>query len=345
MLTLNDLVARLGGELHGDGERVITGVNTLSAAADGDIAFVTIKHAAQAATSAASALIVPTALAGTLAQPHVAVRDPQLYFARVATLFHPLPVAVPGVHPAAHVAASARVAPDAQIGPNVFVGENAVIGHGVILSAGACVGDGAVIGDGTLLYAHVVVEHHCEIGQRCILHPGCVIGADGFGNAFAGDHWEKIPQIGRVLIGNDVEIGANTTVDRGALGDTVIEDGVRLDNLIHIAHNCRIGKHTAMAACVGVAGSTRIGAYCLMGGAAMISGHLDIGDRVQVSGGTLVAKSIRTPGVYTAVYPLAEHRDWLTNAARVRQIGSLFDRMKALEHELDALKRRDDSGE
>ncbi|MGE8358114.1 MAG: UDP-3-O-(3-hydroxymyristoyl)glucosamine N-acyltransferase, partial [Microvirgula sp.] len=220
-----------------------------------------------------------------------------------------------------------------------------VIGRGVILSAGAYVGDGAVIGDGTLLYAHAVVEHHCEIGQRCILHPGCVIGADGFGNAFAGDHWEKIPQIGRVLIGNDVEIGANTTVDRGALGDTVIEDGVRLDNLIHIAHNCRIGKHTAMAACVGVAGSTRIGAYCLMGGAAMISGHLDIGDRVQVSGGTLVAKSIRSPGVYTAVYPLAEHRDWLTNAARVRQIGSLFDRMKALEHELDALKRRDGSGE
>ena len=337
-LTLGDIVDRLGGELCGEGSLLIERVAALETAGEGDIAFVTAKHAAAGHTSSASALIVPVALAGQFAATHIACRDPQLYFARVATLFHPLPTARPGIHPSAVVSPSASLAPGVEVGPHVVIGDHAVIGEGVILSAGSFVGEGARIGSATILYARAVVEHHCVVGEHCILHPGCVIGADGFGNAFAGDHWEKIPQIGRVIIGNSVEIGANTTVDRGALADTVIEDGVRLDNLIHIAHNCHIGRHTAMAACVGVAGSTRMGAYCLVGGAGMVSGHLDIGDRVQISGGTLVAKSIRKPGVYTAVYPLAEHKEWLTNAARVRQLDSLFSRVKELERELDELK-------
>jgi UDP-3-O-[3-hydroxymyristoyl] glucosamine N-acyltransferase len=223
----------------------------------------------------------------------------------------------------------------------VSIGAGAVIGERVLLMAGAVVEAGAVIGDDCVLHPRVVVHHGCVVGARCILHAGAVIGADGFGNAWAGDHWEKIPQIGRAVLGDDVEIGANTTIDRGALADTVIERGVRLDNLIHIAHNCRVGAHTAMAACVGVAGSTSIGANCMIGGAAMISGHLKIGDRVHISGGTLVAKNLDKPGQYTAVYPLATHKEWLGNAAHVRQLGKLAARVKQLEARLAAANATD----
>lgn len=338
-MLLSDIVARLGGELSG-ADLAVSRVAPLERAGQGDIAFVTPKFACQIDTSQAAALIVPPALAEQLdGRSAIVFADPYLYAARVAALFHPLPVAQAGVHASAVVGEGTTLAATAEIREHVSIGAGAIIGEGVIIYPGAYIGAGAVIGDHSIVYARAVVEHGCVIGRRCILHPGCVIGADGFGNAFARDHWEKIPQTGRVVVGDDVEIGANTTIDRGALDDTVIEDGVRLDNLVHIAHNCRIGKHTAMAACVGVAGSTSIGAYCLLGGAAMISGHLDIGDRIQVSGGTLVAKSIKKPGTYTAVYPLAEHREWLGNAARVRQLDSLFDRVKDLERELAALKK------
>jgi UDP-3-O-[3-hydroxymyristoyl] glucosamine N-acyltransferase len=235
----------------------------------------------------------------------------------------------------------AQVAASAEIREFVSIGAGAVIGERVLLMAGAVVEAGAVIGDDCVLHPRVVVHHGCVVGARCILHAGAVIGADGFGNAWAGDHWEKIPQIGRAVLGDDVEIGANTTIDRGALADTVIERGVRLDNLIHIAHNCRVGAHTAMAACVGVAGSTSIGANCMIGGAAMISGHLKIGDRVHISGGTLVAKNLDKPGQYTAVYPLATHKEWLGNAAHVRQLGKLAARVKQLEARLAAANATD----
>ena len=338
-MLLSDIVARLGGELRG-ADFAVNRVAPLEQAGRGDIAFVTPKFASRIAASRADALIVTAALTDQLGSGTAIVcADPYLYAARLASLFHPLPTARPGIHASVVIGEGATIAASAEIREHASIGAGAQIGEGVIVYPGAYVGAGAVIGDHTILYARAVVEHGCVIGRRCILHPGCVIGADGFGNAFARDHWEKIPQTGRVVVGDDVEIGANTTVDRGALDDTVIEDGVRLDNLVHIAHNCRVGKHTAMAACVGVAGSTSIGAYCLLGGAAMISGHLDIGDRVQVSGGTLVAKSIKKPGTYTAVYPLAEHREWLGNAARVRQLDSLFDRVKDLERELAALKK------
>jgi UDP-3-O-[3-hydroxymyristoyl] glucosamine N-acyltransferase len=169
------------------------------------------------------------------------------------------------------------------------------------------------------------------VGDRAVLHPGCVIGGDGFGLAWEEDHWTKVPQVGRVILGNDVEVGANTTIDRGALDDTVIEDGVKLDNLIMVAHNCRIGRHTAIAACAGIAGSARIGAYCQIGGSAMILGHIEICDRVTVSACTFVAKDIKTPGMYTSVLPLMTHEDWKKNAAHLRRLDNLSQRIRALE--------------
>ncbi len=313
-LTLSDIVAQLGGELHG-ADLSVTRLAPLEDAQADEIAFVTgSKFADTLRTSAAGAVIIKADLLDTAARPAIVCADPYVYFARLAALFHPAPRASAGqIHPSAVVAADARVATSAELREFVSVGA------------------GAVIGDDCVLHPRVVVHHGCVVGQRCILHAGAVIGSDGFGNAWAGDHWEKIPQIGRAVLGDDVEIGANTTIDRGALADTVIERGVRLDNLIHIAHNCRVGAHTAMAACVGVAGSTHIGANCMIGGAAMISGHLTIGDRVHVSGGTLVAKNIDKPGQYTAVYPLATHKEWLSNAAYVRQLGKLAARIKQLE--------------
>jgi UDP-3-O-[3-hydroxymyristoyl] glucosamine N-acyltransferase len=216
-----------------------------------------------------------------------------------------------------------------------------------VLHAGCFVGAGARIGDDCLLHPRVTVQHGCIVGHRAVLHAGCVIGSDGFGLAWqaddSGGHWLKVPQIGRVLLGDDVEVGANTCIDRGALDDTVIEDGVKLDNLIHIAHNCRVGRHTAMAACVGIAGSTRIGAYCQISGAAMISGHISIADRVIVSGGTLVAKNIRTAGVYTGVMPPMPHEDWLRNAAHLRHLDALAARVKMLENRINDLTKDDPS--
>lgn len=212
------------------------------------------------------------------------------------------------------------------------------MGRNAVLLANVYVGRNTQIGDDALLYPNVCVMDDCLIGARVILHPGAVIGADGFGNAWASDHWEKIPQLGKVIIGDDVEIGSCTTIDRGALENTVIGRGARLDNLIQVAHNVSVGEHTAMAACVGIAGSTRIGARCQIGGAAMISGHLEICDSVVVLGGTLVAKTIHQPGVYSGSYPMQEHGDWLKNAAQLRHLNELVQRVKQLEKQVAALQ-------
>ena len=340
--TLSEIVARLGGELHGE-DRLVARLAPLDEAGADEIAFVTgAKHADALRASAAGAVIVKADLLDIAARPAIVCADPYVYFARLAGLMCPPAAArAAGAHPSAAVAADAQVAASAEIREFVSIGAGAVIGERVLLMAGTVVEAGAVIGDDCVLHPRVVVHHGCVVGARCILHAGAVIGADGFGNAWAGDHWEKIPQIGRAVLGDDVEIGANTTIDRGALADTVIERGVRLDNLIHIAHNCRVGAHTAMAACVGVAGSTSIGANCMIGGAAMISGHLKIGDRVHISGGTLVAKNLDKPGQYTAVYPLATHKEWLGNAAHVRQLGKLAARVKQLEARLAAANATD----
>jgi UDP-3-O-[3-hydroxymyristoyl] glucosamine N-acyltransferase len=229
------------------------------------------------------------------------------------------------IEPGASVSASAAV------GAGAYVGKDARLGERVVLGPGCHVGDGVEIGDDSRLHALVSVYAGCSIGRRAIIHSGAVIGADGFGMARDGERWTKIPQVGRVVIGDDVEIGANTTIDRGALEDTVIEDGVKLDNQIQIGHNVRIGAHTAMAACVGVAGSARIGRHCTVGGAGMILGHLEIADHVNISAGTLVAKSIVKPGTYTGIFPISEKKEWARTAAHLRKLNALAEKVRELE--------------
>lgn len=263
--------------------------------------------------------------------------QPYLMYALLAQWFdrHRIAQLEGGVHPTAVIAPTARIAEGVSIGPHCVVEDGATIGRGSRLGPGCVVGANSVLGADCLLHARVTLYHHVRVGDRAILHSGCVLGADGFG--FAPDPhsqpgaWAKIAQLGGVQIGNDVEIGANTTVDRGALEDTVLADGVKLDNQIMIAHNVRIGEHTAMAACVGVAGSTVIGRRCTVGGAAMLSGHLTLADDVHVSGGTAITSSIAKPGRYTGVYPYAEHVQWQRNAAVVSQLAQLRRRLRALE--------------
>ena len=222
----------------------------------------------------------------------------------------------------------------ASVGENAVIGQRVTFGKNVTIHAGCVIGDGVCIGDDSLLYPHVVVYHDCIIGKRAIIHSGAVIGADGFGFAKEDGRWLKIPQIGRVLIGDDVEIGANTSIDRGALDDTLIGDGVKLDNQIQIGHNVHLGEQTALAGCVGIAGSTHIGRRCTVGGAGMIIGHLDLADDVHISAGTMVTRSLRQPGQYTSIFPLEAHDDWLHNAAQIKRLAKLAERVAELEKQL-----------
>ncbi|HEX6005357.1 MAG TPA: UDP-3-O-(3-hydroxymyristoyl)glucosamine N-acyltransferase, partial [Burkholderiales bacterium] len=257
--------------------------------------------------------------------------DPYAYFAHVSGLFNPPRAAVPGIHPSAVVDASAVIADDAEIGPQAVLGRGVQIGPRSIIGAGCIIGDGARIGESVRLHAQVTIYEQCMIGDRVIIHSGAVIGADGFGIASEAGRWIKIPQIGRVVIGDDVEIGANTTVDRGALDDTVIEEGVKLDNQIQVGHNVRIGAHTAIAACAGIAGSARIGRHCRIGGAAGIAGHITIVDGVEISAHTVITKSIDKAGVYSGVYPFEPNREWRRTAVELRRLRDLAERLRALE--------------
>jgi UDP-3-O-[3-hydroxymyristoyl] glucosamine N-acyltransferase len=329
---LRDLVERFGGELVGDPDIEIERLATLRNAGPGDLSFLANpKYRSELGATRAAAVVLPPAERESTTLPRIIARDAYLYFARVLAFLNPTDRPASGVHATAVVAADARVAADATIGAHCFVGRGAAIGPAVELGPGSHVGDEASIGEGSRLAARVTVHARCVVGARAVIHSGAVIGADGFGFARDGERWFKIPQVGRVVIGDDVEIGANTTIDRGALDDTVIEDDVKLDNQIQVGHNCRIGAHTAIAGCVGIAGSTSIGRNCMIGGAAMISGHLTITDGVVISGGTLVSKSIAKPGVYTGVYPFEENRTWTRNAVWVRNLDALAERVRRLE--------------
>lgn len=341
---LGDIVARLGGELHGDPDLTVEQVAPLDSAGPAHISFLSNpRYRSALATSGAGVIIVPPADGEKLTRTHIRVRNPYLYFARVAQLLNPDPRPAAGIDPAASVHPGAHVEADACVAAGAVVGEGAHIGSGVVVGAGSVVGEGVVIGAGTRLHPRVVIYAQCEIGERCILHSGAVIGADGFGFARESDgSWVKIPQIGRVLIGNDVEIGANTTVDRGALEDTVIGDGVKLDNLIQIAHNVRIGDHTAMAACSGVAGSTTIGKRCMIGGSANIMGHIEIVDDVVVSAVSFATKSIPAAGVYTGSVPSMEHKDWTRNYSRLRHLDAMAERIRTLEQHLASLQEKEE---
>jgi len=336
---LADIAVQLGGRVLGDAEVRISQVATLEKARPDQISFLSNnKYRAQLAHTRAGAVILGETDAQATCLPRIVSDNPYAYFARVSALLNPLPEAAPGVHPAAIVGAGARIDPTASIAALASVGENAVIGAYSVICEGCSIGANTVIGSHARLYPHVTVYRDCVIGDNLIAHSGAVIGADGFGIAMEEGRWLKIPQIGRVVIGDDVEIGANTTIDRGALDDTVIEDGVKLDNQIQIAHNVRIGAHTAIAGCTGIAGSAVIGRYCLIGGGARILGHLQLADHVEIAAHTLVGKSIREAGSYAAIYPLSKQEDWRRNAVHLRHLDELAKRIKNLEREIELLK-------
>jgi UDP-3-O-[3-hydroxymyristoyl] glucosamine N-acyltransferase len=317
-VTIADIVARLGGESIGDSSLLIERIATLEAATPTSIGFLANpRYRSQLATTQAGCVIVAPALRDEAATRGAAIvtPDPYLYYARLSQWWveHMRPSAPTGVHSSAVVDASAAIDASASIGPL------------------ASIGAGASVGAHTRIGARVVIADGCHIGERCIVHPGAVIGADGFGFAPNQGRWEKIEQLGGVRIGNDVEIGANTCIDRGAIDDTVIEDGVKLDNLVQIGHNVRIGAHTAMAGCVGVAGSAKIGAHCTLGGGAIVLGHLELVDHVHVSAATTISRSILEPGHYSGMFPFDDNAAWEKNAATLRQLHALRDRLRALE--------------
>jgi len=323
VLRLGAIVKALGGELCGDADRNIEGLAPLESAAPDQLSFLSHpKYTQQLAASRAACVIVgPSMREAALARGDCIVAEqPYLYFARVTQLWKKAHAMQPG--PAVHP--SAVVHPEAVVDPTARIGALCVVEQG------------ARIGAGTVLKSRVTVGEGCIIGDRCVVQPGAVIGGDGFGFAPDGDAWEKIEQLGAVRIGNDVEIGANTCIDRGALADTIIEDGVKLDNLIQVGHNVRIGKQTAIAGCVGIAGSAKIGAHCQIGGAAMILGHLTLGDRVNISAGSFVSRSILEPGLYTGIFPIDDNAAWEKNAATLKQLHKLRERLKALEKKSDA---------
>ncbi len=333
---LGELVAELGGELLGVADQTIRTIASLDAADSGCISFLANpKYKAQLQTTQAACVIVAPAVKDEAAARGAAIvtPDPYLYFARLtqwwARRVRPQPLAQ--VHPSAVVDASAVLAPGVSVGPLAVIEAGAVVAEGAMIGPHCVVGRKARIGAGTRLSARVTIGFDCVLGARCIVHSGAVIGADGFGFAPHQGRWEKIEQLGAVHIGDDVEIGANTCIDRGALSDTVIETGVKLDNLIQIAHNVRIGEHSAMAANVGVAGSTVIGKHCTVGGAANIIGHLELADRVHISVATTVTRSLPQAGHYTGVFPLDTHADWEKNAATVKNLAKLRERLRALE--------------
>ena len=322
-LRLGSIVEALGGELCGDPNRPIEGLAPLESASDSQLSFLSNPRYQQqlAASRAACVIVGPASREAGLARGDCIVAEqPYLYFARVTQLWKSGLAGTPG--PAIHP--SAVIDPDAVVDPTARVGPLCVIERG------------ARIGAATTLKARVTIGENCVIGERCIIHPGAVIGADGFGFAPDDGRWEKIEQLGAVRIGNDVEIGANTCIDRGALNDTVIEDGVKLDNLIQIGHNVRVGKHTAMAGCAAVAGSATIGAHCTIGGRAGILGHLTIVDHVHISATSLVTRSILKPGHYTGVFPIDDNAAWEKNAATLKQLHKLRERIKALEKKTDS---------
>ena len=322
--TLAQIASQLGGRISGDPGVLIHQVGSLERAGRGQIAFVSkLKYRAKLAATGASAVVLAAEAEALTALPRIVCDDPYSYFARVSQLFNPRFTQAAGVHP------SASVAPTAVLGARVSIGAGCVIGAGV------------TIGDDSCLYPGVVVYHGCRIGARAIVHSGVVIGADGFGIANEGGRWLKIPQIGAVTIGDDVEIGANTTIDRGAMDDTTIGDGVKLDNQIQIGHNCRVGAHTAMAGCVAVAGSADIGSHCSIGAGALILGHLSICDHVKVSADTVISHSILEPGTYTGMFPADEHASWARNTAVVRQLADLVERVRTLEKRIQDKEKGD----
>ena len=331
-ITLGELASKLNLTLAGDEQLLISGINTLKDAQAGEVSFLANpSYQNELAGSQASAVIVAEEFAPQVAGAALVSANPYLSFAQASQLFNNRPVKSAGIHPSAVVADSAEIAGSASIGANVVIGEHCQIGAGSEICAGVVIADHCVVGENCQLNPNVSLYHDVVLGDRVTVHSGCVIGSDGFGFAPDKGKWHKIAQLGGVRIGNDVEIGANTSIDRGALGDTVIEDNVIIDNQIQIAHNVRIGEGCALAGCVGIAGSTTLGKHCTVAGGAGIAGHLTIADGVHISAMTLISKSITEKGAYssgTAQMPMAE---WRRSATRFRQLDSMAKRLQQIE--------------
>jgi UDP-3-O-[3-hydroxymyristoyl] glucosamine N-acyltransferase len=337
--SLSDLAARFGLELRGDGDLVIQGVSTLAAAGPAEITFLANRsYRKHLPGTQAGAVILQEEDAENCPSSCLLTPNPYLAYARLAVLFDPRPQAEPGIHASAVISDSARLGKDVHIGAQVVIGDDCIIGDGCAIGPGTVLEANCRLGACCRLHANVTLGHGVRLGERTVIHPGAVIGADGFGIAFATDHWEKVPQLGSVVIGDDCEIGANTYIDRGASGDTVLEEDVRIDNLCQIAHNCRIGAHTAIAGTTGLAGSCRIGKYCLLGGGAGISGHVEIADHTTITGRSQITRSITEPGTHwSGTLPSSPVREWNRNIARLRKLDDLARKVQTLENQIGKL--------
>lgn len=344
VMTLGEIGTLLEAELRGDPSTVIRGLATLQSAEEGELGFLAnpgyLKFLGH---TRASAVILTQEVADQCPTNALIVANPYLGYARLSHYFSREPAPGQGIHPSAVVDPSAKIAASASIGPNAVVSAGAVIGESVVIGAGVVVGARSVIGDKCRLYANCTLYHDVTLGARCIIHAGAVIGADGFGLASHEGDWVKIAQLGGVRLGDDVEVGANTTIDRGALDDTVIGNGVKLDNLVQIAHNVTVGDHSAIAGCAGIAGSTTLGSHCVVGGGTCISGHLEIGDRVHFTGMTMATHSIKEPGIYSSGTGVQLNQKWRKNAVRFRQLDDINGRVRELEKRLAQLTNDSDS--
>jgi UDP-3-O-[3-hydroxymyristoyl] glucosamine N-acyltransferase len=339
--TLDELASRFGCRVQGSGATRVSRVATLDSATPDAISFLANPlYRARLKTTRAGAVILDAAASESCPVPCLIAANPYAVYARVANELHPPPSPSAGIHADASVASSARIAADASVAPRAVIGAGAAIGAGAVIGAGAFIGERSVVGEHTRIGPLVSVLDGVTIGARCIVHSGAVIGADGFGFAEDDGHWVKVPQLGGVIVGNDVEIGANTTIDRGTIEDTVIEDGVKLDNLVQIAHNVRIGAHTVMAAMSGAAGSTRIGKRCKVGGGVVMVGHLSICDDVMFTFRSVVTKSITTPGTYGGSLQAMEASKWRRSAARFKRLDEMHERLIALERRMEQLGKK-----
>jgi len=333
-ISLGDLATRFGCELIGDPDITVSGVASLSNASPDSLTFLS--------NSAFKEQLSSTKAAAVILRPDDAVDapvavflhdDPYACYARMAAVVCPPPAYQPGIHTSAAVYPTATLAETAHLAPNVVIGERSVVGENVYIGPGCVIGPDCSIGDDCRFIANATLARAVRMGKRGILHPGVVLGSDGFGNAMTPEGWIKVPQLGGLVIGDDVEIGTNTAVDCGAIGDSVIEDGVRIDNLCHIAHNVRIGAHTAIAGMVGIAGSSTIGKRCMIAGMAGVTGHVTVCDDVMIMGTAVVTKSITEPGTYSAMFPAEPAKDWAKKVAKFRRIDALTARVKKLEQE------------
>ena len=320
-ITSGDLIKKLGGELIGDTNILINSVASLESANKNSVSFFNnSKYLSLLKNTKAALVILDRESSGHYAGARIVADNPYLYFAKISRLLNPIKILKKEIHKSAIIHSTCKLGRDIYIGPNVIIEENVSVANGVTIYGGVIIESDNVIGDNSIIHPNVVLKTNTIIGKNCTIYAGAVIGSDGFGYAKDNDKWLAIPQIGKVVLGDNVDIGSNSTIDRGALDDTIISSGVKIDNLVQIGHNCIIGENTIIAGCVGIAGSAKIGKNCAIGGAAMILGHLSITDNVTISPGSMITRSINKSGTYTALMPFQDHEAWLKTAAKIRRL-------------------------